>query len=297
MSAASARRSGRVPTETWMLLPSIVVLAIISLYPFFYMIWMSFMRFSMLPGQPSTFIGFGNWLRMLSDPGVGVSWVVTIKYYIIALALQLTLGVGISLAIERLGRGQGLITTLIIAPMFLAPVLVGLLWRFLLHDSYGIFTYFLRQLGFLRGISVFGDLRTALPAVIIMDTWEWTPLIALITIAGLQALPQDVYEAASIDGATYWQRLVYITFPMLKPVLVVALLIRTMDLVRFYDQIMITTSGGPADATKILAIRIFEQGFRQFNIGYASALGLTLLVVSIILGNFFVKFFSMEDKG
>lgn len=279
-----------------MLIPSLIVLATISIYPFLYMVNMSFYNSPKLPGYPPEFIGLDNWVKMLLDQGVWVSWRVTLVYFLCALALQFILGIVISLVLDQFKRLRGLLTTLIITPMFMAPVLVGLLWRFLFHNSYGIYTHFLHQVGFLKDVSIFGNVHTALPAIILLETWEWTPLIVIIIIAGLQSLPDDVYEAAVMDGANYWQQLIYNTFPMLKQVIIVALLVRTMDILRFYDTIMINTGGGPADATNILAIRIFEHGFRYFNIGYASALGLTLLLISFILGKVFVKFLIEEGE-
>lgn len=283
------RNGGFFSIELKMLLPSLIVLAAISIYPLLYMISISFYNFPKLPGISPDFIGLDNWIKMLFDHGVRISWQVTLVYFVLSLSLQFALGIGISLVLDRFKQGRGFITTLVIAPMFIAPVLVGLLWRFLFHDSYGIYTYFIHQLGFLKDISMFGNIHTALPAIILMETWEWTPLIAIIIIAGLQSLPEDVYEASALDGANYWQQLIYVTFPMLRQLMVVAILIRTMDIMRFYDTIMVNTGGGPADSTKILAIRIFEHGFRHFNLGYASTLGLTLLLISIILATIFVK--------
>ncbi|MGE5582934.1 MAG: carbohydrate ABC transporter permease [Bacillota bacterium] len=289
-AAFKQENGGRLlTTEMKMLLPSLIVLAAISIYPFLYMITMSFYNSPKLPGLAPDFIGLDNWVKMLFDPGVRVSWLVTLAYFILALTLQFTLGVGISLVLDQFKRARGLLTTLVIAPMFMAPVLVGLLWRFLFHDTYGIYTYFIHQLGFLTNISILGNVQTALPAIILMETWEWTPLIVIIIIAGLQSLPEDVYEASALDGASYWQQLTYVTFPMLKQIIIVALLIRTMDIMRFYDTIMVNTGGGPADTTKVLAIRIFEHGFRHFNLGYASTLGLSLLIISFILANLFVR--------
>ncbi len=285
-----------IATELKMLLPSLIILAAISVYPFVTMVVMSFYDSPKMPGQIADFIGLDNWVRMLYDGGVWNSWLVTLVYFVLALSLQLVLGIVISLALDQFKKLRGLLTTLILAPMFMAPVSVGLLWHFLFHDSYGIYTYFVHQLGFFNDISILGNIHTALPAIILMETWEWTPLIAIIIIAGLQSLSDEIYEAAIIDGANYWQQLIYITLPLLRQTITVALLIRTMDILRFYDTIMVNTGGGPANSTKILAIRIFEYGFRLFNFGYAAVLGLTLLLVSIVLANIFVKVLIEEGE-
>ncbi len=222
------------------------------------MLYMSTIEYSTLPDVPSKFVGLNNWLAMLEDEAVGKSWITTIIYFVSALALQLLLGTLIALLIERTPFFQDYLATLLLSPMFVAPVLTGLLWRFLVHDSYGVYAYVLREIGLLGKTSLFGDVKTALPMVIVMDTWEWTPLIMIVILSGLRSLPSDILEAAEVDGASYFQQLRYITLPLLKPIFIVALLIRSMDLLRFIDHLMVTTAGGPADATKIIAIRIYE---------------------------------------
>jgi multiple sugar transport system permease protein len=126
-------------------------------------------------------------------------------------------------------------------------------------------------------------------AVILMDAWEWTPLVIIVVLSGLRALPNDVLEAAVVDGSSYWQQVRYVTLPLLRPVILVAALIRSMDLLRYIDHLMVTTAGGPADATKIIGIRIYEEAFRFFRLGYASAIGLAMIVVTIVLGRLFVN--------
>jgi len=280
----------KIPVEFWMLLPTIILLGTITIYPFIYLIKMSFMKYSTIPTIPTEYIGAANWIELFHDKAVGHSWVIFVTYYIGAIFSQLFLGIGIALLIDRLPKGQILIFNLLIIPMFFAPVLTGLLWRFLLHDAYGMYTYFFNQLGIFKGISILGNIKTALPFVIIMDTWEWTPLIAIIVLAGLKNLSSEVIEASSIDGAGYFQQLRYIILPLLKSVILIAFLLRTMDLFRFYTKILITTGGGPGDSTKIVALRIFEHGFRFYRLGYASTIALTLLFSTIILSEVFFKY-------
>jgi multiple sugar transport system permease protein len=290
-------------TELWMLIPALLILAFTSLYPFVYLIRMSFMKFSLTPGVPSNFIGLTNWLKMFKDPAVIEAWIVTLKYYVGCLFFQILLGTGIALIIYRIKRMRNVIVLAVAAPLFLAPALVGLLGRLLLDPNYGLYFYGMKTLGFFSflqkiGVSdvntILGSSSLALPAVIAIDTWEWTPLIVLIVLAGLSNIPKELVEAASVDGAGFWQRTRYIELPLLKPAFIVALLIRTMDLVRFFDVIFITTAGGPANVTKILAMKIHETAFRFYDLGYASVLGITLLIITILLGNVFVKFVSRK---
>ena len=283
--------------EAWLLMPAVIILLLITIYPTIYMLYMSTIKYSTLPQVPSEFIGFGNWIAMLTDPDVWSSWWTTVIYFVFALGLQILLGTAIAILIEHSPFLQDILATALLCPMFLAPVLVGLLWRFMLHDSYGIYSYLLRSFGLLdKATSLLGNIHTALPTVIIMDTWEWTPLIMIIVLSGLRALPMDIIEAAQVDGASFLQQLRYITLPLLRPVFIVALLIRSMDLLRYIDHLMVTTAGGPADATKILAIRIYENAFRFFKLGYASVLAITLLIVIIILGRFFINILGIEKE-
>ncbi|MCL4396615.1 MAG: sugar ABC transporter permease [Chloroflexi bacterium] len=292
------RASGlrHIPLEIWMLAPTVIILLVIDVYPTLYMAVMSTVQFSINPDIPSTFVGLQNWLEMFADVAVWKSWLTTILYFVSALGLQLVLGTLFALLIERTPFLSDYLATILLSPMFLAPVLVGLLWRFLLHDSFGVYAYFLHVTGLLGQTSLLGDVNTAFPTVILMDTWEWTPLIMIIVLSGLRSLPSEVLEAALVDGASFIQQLRYITLPLLRPVFVVALLIRSMDLLRFIDHLMVTTAGGPADATKILAIRIYENAFRFYKLGYASVLAITLLAATIVLGRVFVNLLGVEKE-
>jgi multiple sugar transport system permease protein len=164
---------------------------------------------------------------------------------------------------------------------------VGLLGRFLTDSTYGLYAWFLRETGIYTG-DILGSTTSAFLAVTLMDVWEWTPLIALIVLAGLTSVPKPVLEAAAMDGAGYFKRLRYIVLPMIAGVMIVALLIRSMDAIRYFDIITNTTNGGPADATKIVPIRLYETAFRFFDLGYAAAIGLSMLVVTIIMANVFL---------
>ena len=290
------RTLGKTSFEFWMVLPAMIILLVITIYPTIYMLYMSTIEYSTLPNVPSKFVGLQNWINMFKDEAVGRSWITTIVYFSSSLILQLVLGTTIALLIERTPLINDYLATLLLSPMFVAPVLTGLLWRFLVHDSYGIYAYILREIGILGRTSLFGDVKTAMPMIIIMDTWEWTPLIMIVVLSGLRALPSDITEAAEVDGASYLQQLRYITLPLLKPIFIVALLIRSMDLLRFIDHLMVTTAGGPADATKILAIRIYENAFRFYKLGYASVLAITLLIVIIIIGRMFINVLGVEKE-
>jgi multiple sugar transport system permease protein len=290
-SAPKAPKPGflRLPSfEARMMLPALLLLASLSLFPFFFMIWMSFNEVSPIGGFSYDWVGLENWTDVFTDPAIRASWVTSLLYFVSALALEVILGVAIALLVYELIWGGNLIISLLIMPIFIAPVIVGLLGRFLVDSTFGLYSWALNVTGIFPG-NVLGSGKAALIAVILMDAWEWTPLITLIVLAGLTSMPGDVIEAAKVDGASYLQRLRYVVMPMISGIIVVALLIRSMDLIRFFDIILITTNGGPADATKIVAIRLYENAFRFFELGYAAAIGLTMLLFTIIIANFFLR--------
>jgi len=291
------RRLHRPSAEFWMLLPSLVALAALSIYPFFYLIWMSLSSITLIGGISTTFVGLQNWGTLVTDPQVWGSWLTTLEYVGGTLVLEMVLGLGVALAITALGAFRNMVLTLVILPMFMAPVVVGLLGLFLTNSTYGLYAYLLHHIGLFSNSDILGNTGTALPAVMLMDVWEWTPLIVMIVAAGLSALPREPLEAANVDGASAVQRLRYVVLPMLRPAILVALLIRSMDAIRYYDIIWVTTAGGPADSTKIIPIRLYETAFRFFNLGYAAAIGLSMLVVTIILGKLFVGFMTRGDTG
>lgn len=283
---AGGRFARLLSTENVMLTPAILVLAAVSIFPFLYLIYASVMNFALGMDDP-TFAGLRNWIRLVKDPLVLQSWKVTAMYAISGLALEVLLGVGIALLLYATPWGRNVFVTLWMLPIFVAPVVAGLLGWFMLNSSYGLYAWVLQMLGV--HTDIFGTVSTALPAVILIDVWEWTPLITLIVLSGLQSLPTEPLEAAEVDGATYFQKLRYVILPLSSRIIVVALLIRSMDIMRFIDTIFITTAGGPADSTKIIGLRLFDVAFRFMDIGYAAAIGLSMLFVTTLLGNAFVK--------
>ena len=277
-----------VSFESLLLAPSILVLGVLSIVPLLALLWMSVMEINFLPNHQPTFVGLPNYRQMFNGT-VAHSWWVTVLYVGGSLTLQIGLGTLVAVMLDRVSKGENLFTSVIIMPMMIAPVVVGLLWQFLLDPSFGLYTWLLNQVGLFTNSPVLGSQPGALIAVIVMDTWEWTPLVVLIVLAGLKSIPQQLYEAARVDGATFWSEFRYVTLPLLKPALAIALLLRSMDLMRYFTKIFITTGGGPASSTKIIGFLVYEQALRFYNLGYGSALGIGMLVVTILLGMFFVE--------
>lgn len=274
--------------EGKMLSPALLVLAAVSIFPFVYIIAMSLSSVRLIGGISFDWVGLENWRRLFSDGAVGASWLRSIVFFLLSVGLQMLLGIAFALSIYETRRGRNIITSLVLMPMFMAPVIVGLLGRFLTDSTYGLYAWALDGIGLYNG-DILGSTTSAFIAVTLMDVWEWTPLIALIVLAGLSSMPGQVLEAAEMDGASYWSRLRDIVLPMLSGVIVVALLIRSMDAIRYFDIITNTTNGGPADATKIVPIRLYETAFRFFDLGYAAAIGLSMLAVTILMANLFMR--------
>ena len=276
-----------------MLLPALLILAAISLFPFFYIIVMSFNEVELIGGVSFEWVGLENWTNLVTDPDVRSSWVTSIIYFVATVGLEMVLGIAIALLVHELIWGKNMVLSLLLLPMFVAPVIVGLLGRFLTDSTYGLYAWILNQTGLVTS-EILGSQGSALAAVILMDVWEWTPLITLIVLAGLSSMPPPVIEAARVDGANYWQRLRHIVAPLISGVIIVALLIRSMDAIRYYDIISVTTNGGPADATKVIPIRLYETAFRFQELGYAAAIGLSMLAFSILVANLFVRILKQQ---
>ncbi|MDA3920222.1 MAG: sugar ABC transporter permease [Salinisphaera sp.] len=286
MAVKPVRQSQRF--ELAMMVPALILLALISLVPFFTIIYMSLSKVSLIGGLSFKFIGLGNWRHLFTDPDIGASWLRTVVYFVATVGLEMLLGTLIALLVHRLIVARNIVLSLLLIPMFIAPVIVGLLGRFMFDPSFGLYSWLLSSSGLYTG-NVMGSVGPAMVAVIGLDVWEWTPLVMLVVLAGLTAVPTDILEAADVDGATYWRKLRHIILPAITPILLVALLIRSMDALRFFAIIFITTNGGPADSTKIIPIRLYDIAFRFFGLGYASAVGLTMLVVSILIATAFVR--------
>ena len=275
--------------EMLLLAPSILTLAVLSIVPLAVMLWLSVMEVNFTPINEQIFVGAENYVEMVNDGGVWNAWQTTVVYVGGSLVLQLGLGVLVAVMLHRVIKGENVFTSIVIMPMMIAPVVVGLLWQFLLDPSFGLYTYLVNQLGLFTNRPILGDPDSAMTALILMDTWQWTPLIVLIVLARLKGIPEHLYEAARVDGATGFTQFRYVTLPLLKPAIAIALLLRSMDLMRYFAKVFITTGGGPSNTTKIIGLYVYEQSLRFFNLGYGAAVGLFMLVVTVLMGLVFVE--------
>ncbi len=273
-------------TERLMLAPALLCLALISIFPLLYMFYISLYDFSMSVNNP-TFVGLNNWVRVLKSSTFWGAWARTGQIAGIGLTIQMLLGVGAALLIYQLPKGQNVILTLFMLPVFVAPIVAGLLGRFLLNSTYGFYAWLMSFFGYTG--ELFASPAGAVIGIILIDVWEWTPLVTMIVLAGLQSMDVEVLEAASIDGASYRQRLRYVILPLASRTMLVALLVRAMDILRYVDTIKIITEGGPADATKVAGFHLMEVAFRFQNFGQAAVLGIIMVAVISVLGKLFIR--------
>ena len=275
----------------WLMAPAIALLAFISLYPFFWMIYMSLHDVE-VDGQ--TWNNFANFTALFGDSRYQNGWILLFQYSAICLALQITIGVFLAVILNG-AKYEKFLVTAFLMPMMMAPIVAGMVWYFLYNGTFGWYHWIMQSAGILGPRSILASPRTAMIGLVIVDVWQWTPLITLITLAGLKRVPQDQLEANMVDGASPLRNFFSVTLPNLYPVLVIAIMLRFMDNFRFIDSVLVLTGGGPANSTKILPVYLFEVSFKFFKLGRGAAIALTLLVVTIILGMILVKVFDRQQ--
>jgi multiple sugar transport system permease protein len=276
-------------TPYMFLAPAAIVMTVALMYPIGYMIYASFLDWN--PSQrigEADFIGLRNYVNLMSDESFRESFFVTIKFAAVVVTLEMFVGVGLALLLDRNIRGMTVLRTLFILPMMIAPIVVGLMWRYMYHPTVGIFNRTLKSLG-LEPIPWLSDGSWAFASVIIADVWQWTPFIFILSLAALQSLPQSALEASRIDGATGWQQIWYIKLPLMLPVLIVTCLLRLIDAFKVLEVVLVLTNGGPGLSTEILSLRISRTASEFRELGEAAAMSNVLLILLLVLtlGMFF----------
>lgn len=295
------------------IMPTIILLIVMNIFPLLWSLILSFTEYSAIrPDEPPEFVGTRNYSQLLSDRSTWAYFTTTAYFVVLSVTAQFIIGFGLALLLNREFGGKGIVTTLMLVPMMLSPVVVGLFWRFILNSQWGLFNYLLslipatlyRLTEFLnlevtwlqnmaenaKGIIWLTRPRTALFSLVIIDTWMWSPFIMLLSLAGLSAVPKYLYEAAEIDRASTWFKFRHITLPLVSPLLLIALLFRTMDAFKLFDLVIIATSGGPGTATETVSLNLYRRAFESWNTGESCALAYILLIVIIALSNIYIKY-------
>ncbi len=278
--------------------PTLILLIAINIFPLIYSLYLSFTNYSAVANKAPVWIAFENFARVLSDEKMWLYFSTTGKYVLFSVTLQLLLGFVLALLVREKFFGSGLVTTLILVPMMLSPVVAGLFWKLMYNPTFGYLNYIL---GFTNprqapdwlasrwaGTPV-SDL--ALWAVIFVDVWMWTPFVMLLILSGLKAIPDYLYEAAAIDRASSWFQFRRITLPQVAPLVLIALLFRTIEAFsRSFDLVMGMTGGGPGQQTEVVAVNLYRLAFQgQWQTGRASALAYMVLIIIIAISNLYIR--------
>lgn len=261
--------------------PAVIVLVATAIFPLFYALWASVEDVSLLGGE-SRFVGLAQFVRAFGDTRFGGALTTTLEISIPSLVLEISLGLLIALLMNTKMRIFQVSRPFVFLPMMITPVVVGLMWAVMLNPDFGIINYLLSLIE-INPVLWLADAFYSKIALILTSVWEWTPFSILMLLAGLQGLPEEPFKAARVDGANAWQIFWRLTLPLLKPVLTVVVLIRTIWLLQLFDIVQVITAGGPGSSTETISMYIYKQGFHFFDLSYASALSLLYLVfISVV---------------
>ena len=279
-------RVGNYPL--YMVLPAVIVLLLLTIYPFIYLIYVSLHIWPISPNLPKIFLGFGQFTYLFSDPAFIESMQVTISLTVVGVSLQISLGTLLAILLSTKTKFINYFTLPFMIPVFIAPVVVGLIWKFMFNYDLGILNYLLNVIG-LESINWLGTTTTAFWSVVLVDTWQWTPFTTLIFKAGLDSVDPTPQEAAYVDGATRFQIFRYVTFPTIAPIFTVALLFRTLDAFKAFDIIYVVTRGGPGGSTYVLGYNIWKTAFYQNQLGLSAAMSVIMIIIATIFALILVK--------
>ena len=258
-----------------------------TMFPLLYSLRLAFMRARL--GQPQTFNGLANFKRAFTDYRFWDSLEVTILFVVASMVLTVSLGLGLALLFNRPMRGRRVFRSLFTMPMFAAPIAMGYLGLTIFHEQVGAVNTILRALGVVNLPPWFSNIWLARLAILFVDIWQWTPFCFLVLLAGLQSLPDDIFEAAALDSSSAWDTFRYVTLPLLGPVLFTVTMLRLVEAFKILDIPFSMTNGGPGAATQTLSFYIYLTGLRNFNAGYASALAYLLLAMVMIIAMYFFR--------
>jgi ABC-type sugar transport system permease subunit len=280
------------------LLPSLAFVGLFTFYPVFESFRLSFYRLILpLPWLGERMVGWENYSDLMTDPVAIQSLQTTLIFVAATVPLELFLGLGMALVMNEVFHGRGLLRAVVLIPWAIPTVVSSQLWRFIFNDRYGLFNFILFGGDASHYLAPLADPTLALMAIIVAEVWKTAPFAALILLAGLQAIPEELYEAASVDGATAWQKFRRITLPLIKPALLLALLFRTIDALRVFDLVFVMTQGGPADATNVFQFYGYKKTFAEGMIGYGSAIAVGVFLLSLVFSLTYLHMLRTRNLG
>lgn len=280
------------------IMPTMIILVLMNIYPLFYSLYLSFTEYSVISATAPRWVGLQNYMEILSNTSFWEHFAITGRYALFSVGLQMIVGFGLAMLLKDKFRGSGILTTLILVPMMLSPVVVGLFWRMMFNPSYGIVNYLLGYANPSTAPQWLASPELALWAIVIVDVWMWSPFVMLLSLAGLSAIPDYLYEAAAIDRAGPWFVFRRITLPQVMPLLLIALLFRTIEALKQFDLVMGITGGGPGDSTETVSVRLYRLAFQgQFDTGLSSALAYIVLIVIVAVSSLFIRQLQHAKEG
>ncbi len=278
--------------------PTLILLILLNVFPLFYSLYLSFTNYSAMANKAPQFVWFSNFANILSDERMWKYFATTGRYALFSVGLQTILGFSLAMLVRSKFRGSGLVTTLILVPMLISPVVVGLFWKLMYNPTFGFFNYIFGFWQPSQGPDMLASRFAGQPipglalwAVILVDVWMWTPFVMLLVLSGLNAIPDYLYEAAVIDRASSWFQFWRITLPQVAPLLMIAILFRSIEAIKSFDLVMGMTGGGPGDQTELIAVNLYRQAFQgQFRTGQSSALAYIMLIIIIAISNLYIRY-------
>ena len=290
--------AGRQRRDGWLLvLPALVMIIALSVYPLVYSLWLAFHRWDLQsPGTP--LIWFDNFSAALSDDRMWGALRNTGLIVTVGVALEFLLGLALALMLVDSTNLRRFVLPIFILPITMVPIVVGLAWRMLWDNQYGAINYVLREIfGQDTNIIWLGHKNTAIVAMIVTQLWQWTPFMFIILLAGLSAVNPELYEAAVLDGASWWRSLIDITLPSIRHIIAVAVLFRALDAFKIFDLVYMFTQGGPGTSTETVSWYIYRLGFQFFRMGYASAISYLVLILLTVVATLYVGRFVREGAA
>ena len=281
-SPAARRGLSDITIRNLFIIPTIAFLIVFNIFPLIYSLGYSFTDFRASTNAPTNFVGLQNYRDLLNDDHVWNNFTVTAKYVLLSVGGQVVVGFGVAMLLNREIPFKGLITTLLL-PMMMSMVVVGLFWELLYSPSWGIVDY---ALG-LEGFDWLSNPSVALYAIAITDVWMWSPFVMLLCLAGLSAIPQRLYEAAAIDRASRWYTFRRITLPLVTPLLLIAIIFRTMEAIKTFDLAFIMST---QETTELIAIKLYRLAFQEWQTGPSCALAYMVLIIVLAVTNIYVKY-------
>ncbi|AKC08150.1 MULTISPECIES: carbohydrate ABC transporter permease [Rhizobium/Agrobacterium group] len=281
VSRKEGSRPARLAPNYWpFVIPALVVISAVIVFPWVFTLWMSVHRWTL--GQEQSFIGFDNYIRLASDVRFWESLWHTLIYTVLSVVAPLFLGTLAALVFDAQFPLRGFLRGVFVMPMMATPVAIALVWTMMFHPQLGVLNYLLSfiHIGPLEWIY---NQSTVIPSLVLVETWQWTPLVMLIVLGGLAAVPREPYESAEIDGANAWQKFRYLTMPMIAPFLMIAVIIRSIDAVKSFDIIYAMTQGGPGTASETINIYLYNTAFSYYDIGYGSAMAVVFFIIIVAL--------------